>query len=53
MKMIKKAAGKDYVNVKPVRPVCVYVATMLQKKKKHKFYVYIYIQFYIYVYRIL
>ena len=27
-----KAAGKDYVNVKPV---CVCVATMLQKNKKH------------------
>ena len=28
-----KAAGKDDVNVKPVWPVCVCVATMLQKIK--------------------
>ena len=27
-----KAPGKDYVNVKPVWPVCVCVATMLQKE---------------------
>ena len=26
-----KAAGKDHENVKPVWPVCVCVATMLQK----------------------
>ena len=32
-----KAAGKDYVNVKPVWPVCVCVATMLQKIKNTKF----------------
>ena len=32
-----KAAGKDYVNVKPVRPLCVCVATMLQKTKNRKF----------------
>ena len=31
-----KVAGTDYVNVKSVRPVCVCVATMLQKTKKHK-----------------
>ena len=29
-----KVAGRDYVNVKPVWPVCVWVATMLQKTKK-------------------
>ena len=28
-----KAAGKDYVNTKPVWPVCVCVATMLQKQR--------------------
>ena len=28
-----KAAGKDFVNVKPVWPVCVCVATILQKHK--------------------
>ena len=28
-----KAAWKDYVNVKPVWPVCVFVATMLEKQK--------------------
>ena len=32
-----KTAGKDYVNVKPVWPVCVCVATMLQKAKNTKF----------------
>ena len=31
-----KPARKDYVNVKPVRPLCVCVATMLQKTKKQK-----------------
>ena len=30
-------AGKDYVNVKPVWPVCVCVATMLRKTKSTKF----------------
>ena len=28
-----KASVKDYVNVKPVWPVCAYVATMLQNEK--------------------
>ena len=32
-----KPAGNDYVNVKPVWPVCVCVATMLQKRKNTKF----------------
>ena len=32
-----KATGKDYVNVKPVWPVCVCVAIMLQKTKNTKF----------------
>ena len=32
-----KAVGKDYMNVKPLWPVCVCVATMLQKTKSTKF----------------
>ena len=32
-----KPAVKDYVNVKPVWPVCVCVATMLQYTKNTKF----------------
>ena len=32
-----KTAGKDYVNVKPVGPVCTCVATVLQKTKSTKF----------------
>ena len=32
-----KAPGIDYVNVKPVWPVCVCVATMLQQTKNTKF----------------
>ena len=43
-----KAPGKDYVNVKPVRPVCVCVTccNKITVNTKHK-YIYIYIYIYI------
>ena len=39
-----KPAGKDYVNVKPVWPKCVWVPANI--------YIYIYIHIYIYTYKI-
>ena len=44
-----KTAGKDYVNVKPVWPVCVCVATMLQKTSTIFFWQIVYIYIYIYI----
>ena len=41
-----KPAGKDYVNVKPVWPVCMYCDNVTINKK-HKVYIYIYIYIYI------
>ena len=45
-----KTAGEDYVNVKPVEPVYVCIATMLQKLKSFVlFYYMIYIYIYLYM----
>ena len=48
----EKPAGKDYVNVKPVWPVCVCVAPTLQQTRKTNYiYQYIYIYIYTYIYQ--